>query len=179
MMKKKDLSNAVIFFGLLASMTPCLAFQNGMPLTQISGERNGASFCGVRALSSAADVQGRQPILTRRNIGALLIGAFSQALFQPGNNVFAAESGLQYWEQDAINGFSNYTVGDRGIKFKDVELGLGTPPKTGDFVRFQLSAYLLDGTLASSFAGVELAQAAPLFPKGPSSNRCSPPVTYL
>ena len=145
----------------VAGVIPWLAFHDSILLTQIFRKRSTASFCEARAVSTAADAQERQPSmhLTRRNIGALVIGAFSQALVRPGDNAFAAESGLQYWKQDALNGFSNYTAGELGVKYKDIEVGLGTPPKKGDFVRFQLSAYLLDGTLASSFAGVELAQA--------------------
>ena len=152
-------SSAVLI--IVVSLVPCLAFHNGIPLPQTLGKRNFASLCWVRVVSNVADSHGVPPMmhLTRRNIGALIIGAMSQAFVQSGNIANAAESDLQYWKQDAINGFANYTVGDRGIKYKDIELGLGTPPKKGDFVRFQLSAYLLDGTLASSFAGVELAQA--------------------
>jgi hypothetical protein len=155
---------------LLASVVPCLAFHYKIPSTHFVQKTNSAGLCGVRTISSVADAQERRTAmhLTRRNVGALAFGALSQAIVLSRKNAFAEDSALQDWKQDAINGFSNYTAGDEGIMYKDIEIGLGTPPKKGDFVRFQLSAYLLDGTLASSFAGVELSQVTP-------PPNCTPP----
>jgi hypothetical protein len=174
-------------------VVPCLAFHHGIPSSHILGKRNTASLCGVRTFS-AANSQERHVLsmhLTRRNIGAMVVGALSQVLVPSGNKAYAEDSALLDWKLDAANGFSNYTAGDLGIKYKDIEIGLGIPPKKGDFVRFQLSAYLLDGTLASSYAGVELAQANPallaasppfsrtqLF-SSPDRQRCRPAIIFI
>ncbi len=82
----------------------------------------------------------------------------AQLLLQAKTSVAAVNSPLQDWKQDASNGFANYTALADGVKYKDIQVGVGSSPKAGDYVRFQLSAYLLDGTLVSSYSGVELSQ---------------------
>ncbi len=142
-------------FVIMMCIVPAISFQS--PLVTSCGPRS-ASLRGIQSLKCISEGQAQVP-LPRRALGFLALAAVSQALLPQSKALAAgADSSLQDWKADANNGFSNYTSGELGVKFKDIAIGLGSPPKAGDYVRFQLSAYLLDGTLISSYAGVEQSQ---------------------
>ena len=142
---------------MLACIVPTLSFQSFS--INPCGKRS-SSLCGLRSIECKIENQ-MQSQFSRRNLGILLFGAFVQEELLKTKDASAAttKSDLKIWESDARSGFSDYSLGELGVKFKDIDAGLGTSPKAGDYVRFQLSAYLVDGTLVSSYAGVELSQA--------------------
>jgi hypothetical protein len=145
-----------IAFFFATNLVLCSAFLNPH-LTTGCGKKS----LGLRAVTcSVSQNHDSRPEITRKNFGTILLGAMVQAqlLLQAKTSVAAVNSPLQDWKQDASNGFANYTALADGVKYKDIQVGVGSSPKAGDYVRFQLSAYLLDGTLVSSYSGVELSQ---------------------
>ena len=148
----------ILAFSIAANFVLCSAFQTTKLVTQGGVHSH---LLGIRAAScKSQELQTAAPVISRRGLGTILIGAavYARSLSKPKAAIAAATNPLQDWKQDAGNGFANYTSLADGVKYKDIEAGIGSSPKTGDYVRFQLSAYLLDGTLVSSYAGVELSQ---------------------